>query len=693
MKKILPLCVLFSFLYHIGYTQNPQTSKTDSLFAVLKSQKADTAKVNTLNAIAYQFRNNDPDTTLYFANKAFALAEQLNFKEGLAEAHLNKGSALANLEEFEEALKNDSDAINICDVILSSENPGSKMTVLKLKKRACTAIGNMFFYQGNYPEALKIYSVSLKISEETGDKRGVAALYGNIASIYFEEGNYPLALKTNFASLKLWEELGMKKDIAKTYNHIGSIYSALGNYSEALKMDSVYLKIGEETGDAQIMIEAYNNIGGVYLQAENYSAAIENLSASLKISKENKDYKNVGNTYSNIGNVYLAQDDYTEALKNYFAALEIQERMEAKPGLVSTYVSMGNVYTKLGKYNDALSYLDKGLALSKKIGSLESIKNAYEGLSDLENARGNYKQSLEHYKMYVSYRDSLFNEDITRKTVQSQMQYDFDKKETEAKAAQDKKDALTSAEISKQKIVRNFTIAGSLGVLFLGGYMFYNFRRRKRLESLHALSNERLRISRELHDDIGSTLGSIAVYSDVAKNRSLKNGNPSEVLSKIGTASRELIEKMSDIVWSLNPENETFDQLQGRMQAFAAMILTPQDIVFEFKNDGDLKTVMLTNEQRKNIFLIYKEAIHNIVKYAGCKNVLIAFSKLNNRFSFSIKDDGKGFDAVSFEEGRGEAYNGNGLKNMKTRAADMNASIAITSRSNEGTAIVLELNS
>ena len=80
------------------------------------------------------------------------------------------------------------------------------------------------------------------------------------------------------------------------------------------------------------------------------------------------------------------------------------------------------------------------------------------------------------------------------------------------------------------------------------------------------------------------------------------------------------------------------------------------------------------------------------MKYADCKNVFIVISKLNNQLSLSIRDDGKGFDAFSFEGGRGEAYNGNGLKNIKSRAAEMKASINIVSSENEGTTIELKIN-
>ncbi|MEO6537521.1 MAG: two-component regulator propeller domain-containing protein [Ferruginibacter sp.] len=216
------------------------------------------------------------------------------------------------------------------------------------------------------------------------------------------------------------------------------------------------------------------------------------------------------------------------------------------------------------------------------------------------------------------------------------------------------------------------------------------------IESRQALLYERLRISRELHDDIGSTLGSISIYSEVAKKRTEKNENTNEVLSKIGLASRELIEKMSDIVWSLNPNNESFEQLTSRMITFAAMILTQQNIHYDFIADEKLKALQLTSEQRKNIFLIFKEALHNIVKYAACKTVSIKLWVKNDHLIMAIKDDGKGFDADatilnnhavnSSSLGR---MGGAGIKNMYARADDMNAALCISSKINEGTIVQL----
>jgi ligand-binding sensor domain-containing protein/signal transduction histidine kinase len=219
------------------------------------------------------------------------------------------------------------------------------------------------------------------------------------------------------------------------------------------------------------------------------------------------------------------------------------------------------------------------------------------------------------------------------------------------------------------------------------------YRLSKTIESQQALLNERLRISRELHDDIGSTLGSISIYSDVAKKRTEKNETASEVLSKIGIASREIIDKMSDIVWSLSPDNDNFEQLQNRMMAFAAMILTPRNILYDFNAEEELKNVRLTSEHRKNIFLIFKEALYNTVKYAECNKVFITLALQKNDLIMIIQDDGKGFDAsratVKEVNPVGEYVGGNGIKNMHARADDMKARLCINSKKDEGTTVQL----
>jgi signal transduction histidine kinase len=203
--------------------------------------------------------------------------------------------------------------------------------------------------------------------------------------------------------------------------------------------------------------------------------------------------------------------------------------------------------------------------------------------------------------------------------------------------------------------------------------------------------NERLRISRDLHDEIGSTLGSISIYSEVAKKKGEKSENPVSVLSKIGSASRELIEKMSDIVWSLNLNQENFSQMQHRMGGFATMILTPRNIRYELNVEQNCRTVELSNAQTKNVFLIYKEALYNVLKYAACTFVRIDFHSDGKNVVMTIRDNGKGFSQFDTEkeEPANQLLGGNGIKNMYVRSEEIQASLKVESKKDQGTTIRL----
>src|SRR6266498_5273090 len=189
-----------------SFSQKHGQEKIDSLFAVFKTAKQDSIKVNALNGLAYEFRSNNADTAIYFASEALALATKTNYETGIINAYLYKAIATMNLGKYGEALKNNMNALKVCDELPSSEKATDKSKILKLKAGAYSSIANIYDEQGNYTEALKNNFAALKIREETKDKVGIAASYNNIGNIYAVQGNYPEALKNLFAALKIKEE-------------------------------------------------------------------------------------------------------------------------------------------------------------------------------------------------------------------------------------------------------------------------------------------------------------------------------------------------------------------------------------------------------------------------------------------------------------------------------------------------------
>jgi ligand-binding sensor domain-containing protein len=227
-----------------------------------------------------------------------------------------------------------------------------------------------------------------------------------------------------------------------------------------------------------------------------------------------------------------------------------------------------------------------------------------------------------------------------------------------------------------------WAITGWILVASLISYAFIYYRKRN---SAH-LSKVRQKIASDLHDDIGSTLNSISVYSEVAMLEFEANPvNSKQLLHKMGGASRQMIETMNDIVWAINPLNDQFENVIQRMQYFAGELLSGKDILLQFNVAAGARSIKLAMDQRKNIYLIFKEAVNNAYKYSEAKTVTVSIAAGANDLLMSISDDGTGF--IPSEP----SLTGNGLKNMKFRSKEIHAHLQITSRPQKGTRIELKL--
>ena len=216
------------------------------------------------------------------------------------------------------------------------------------------------------------------------------------------------------------------------------------------------------------------------------------------------------------------------------------------------------------------------------------------------------------------------------------------------------------------------TIAGLI-------YAFYRYRLGRALE----LEKMRTRIATDLHDDIGATLSSISMYSESLKGM-VKDTFPQlgSVLDKMGENSREMVTGMSDIVWAINPQNDTGEKLLGRMESYATDMCAVKNIQLRFAADKKLNDAQLSLEQRKNIYLIFKEAINNAVKYSGAKNVDISIRQQGKQITLIVKDNGIGFDEQTIKKG-------NGLNNLRLRAEEIKGKLEIISIPEKGTTIQL----
>lgn len=194
---------------------------------------------------------------------------------------------------------------------------------------------------------------------------------------------------------------------------------------------------------------------------------------------------------------------------------------------------------------------------------------------------------------------------------------------------------------------------------------------------------QRIQISSDLHDEMGSTLSSISILSETAQRDLLQDIDRAR-FGTIGERARQMIEAMSDIVWSVNPQNDTMTNILQRMKEFAVEVLEYQDITLHFEAEGATKALVLSMEHRKDFYLLFKEAVNNAAKYSGASDVWVNVHIRDNRLHLEVRDNGRGFDTLSVKPG-------NGLPNMRRRVERMGGVFLLESAPMAGTSIKVDL--
>lgn len=223
----------------------------------------------------------------------------------------------------------------------------------------------------------------------------------------------------------------------------------------------------------------------------------------------------------------------------------------------------------------------------------------------------------------------------------------------------------------------------SISMFVLLIYFFLKYRFKKQLE----VEKIRNRIAQDLHDEIGSTLSSLGIYSAaLSKTIYSKPDNAQQILDKISTSATHMMESMSDIVWSVNPSNDSLPILIARMRSFAASVSESANLNLHFETNMGESKKKLSMLDRKNLYLVFKEAITNSIKHSGCKNLWVTLIETRTQTMLDVSDDGKRFKAHNDETSR-KQLSGNGMRSMQARAKESKARFIVMAKENGGTTI------
>lgn len=207
----------------------------------------------------------------------------------------------------------------------------------------------------------------------------------------------------------------------------------------------------------------------------------------------------------------------------------------------------------------------------------------------------------------------------------------------------------------------------------------------REIEREFAIEKERLRISKDMHDEVGASLTRISILSELAKKQQAEPVKALQTINQISEISGGVVDEMSEIIWAMNPRNDTLDSFSSYIRQHASTYLESAEIEGAFLFPDEIPAFHMSSELRRNLFLTVKEAFHNIVKHSGAGNVKMSLCFDKQNLNIKIDDDGKGFEIDKIKGW------GNGLTNMRKRIEELDGRFEITSEVGKGTLIELSV--
>lgn len=547
--------------------------------------------------------------------------------------------------------------------------------------------------------ALKTGKNAVQYFQKTGDKNSQAYFYELIAKNYQGRSMQDSALHFHFLAIDIYDKINLLRDKAMVLNEVGRVHRKLKNNQNALQYYdeafSIFNKLNDDEGEAIIL----NESGVVFEQMGNHSEAQKRFRKSLMIQKKRKDSVGIGYSLEFIGYNFLLQNKLQESEEYLLKSLEIRQKLKDDFALTLNYNTLAELFYKKNDWQKAEEFINKSNHLSRKINypdirvaNLElQIKNAQKN--------ANFQHAFLLREQQISLKDSLYSLEKEKNIETLHQKFQTAEKE-KALLKQRAQIAEKEVQIKNRNILAILLSFFAIVVAAVGYLFFYRQKIKNRqqkkenelkmalktIESKNELDKQRLSISRDLHDNIGSQLTFIISSIDTTKqffgkeNQVLENR-----LSMINSFTKETILELRDTIWAMNRSSISIEDLQVRITNFITNAnLAAQNISFKFVNDitGD-KVIGFDAKKGMNIYRILQESINNAIKHSEATEISVKLFENKSQLNFEISDNGKGFDLD-------ENNAGNGLKSMQKRAEEIGGKLIVES-TEHGTIITVIL--
>jgi two-component system, NarL family, sensor kinase len=632
---LLRILILIAFFLFNFITAKSQQTSRDSLFHLLQSTPANKEKVLLYLQLGENLQASNPDSAGFYYQQAKVLANRLNDKKGLSKYFSYQINLFNQKAQFEEGL-----AAAQEDAAIAEQLKDPQILI-----QGYNDVANEYEYLGDYQPASEYYLKSLKLASSRNDEGMESKIYDNLASV--------------FISLKDYKT-------ADTYCHNA-------------------FNLASKLHDTVTMGNCLINMGVTEIHQQKYKEALSHFNESEKIGYKIPDMSLVADALSDKALVFYTQHKLDTATQIYHQQLAVAQKYNLPFEKLYGLFQLAVVEKDKNNFAAAEQYASQAIAIGEKLNTSDELMEMYDTMSVIKEKMGKPEEALLFKNKYVALNDSMMNAQIQTNIHHLNIQYHS--------AQKDKKIAEQNLSIEKNKAAierKNMWIFIFLGgIIALTAILILSIRSYRHKQNLHrqslltlqkqhevntlkekmqAREEERDRIGREMHDDIGSALTTILYLSDDLKEKSKEGEN--KIADKIASTATGVVDKMNEIIWSMNRQYDTLDDLIVYTRQHAVEFLQNHCLKYQFNVPEYIPDLQITGEQRRNIYLVIKESLHNIVKHSCASEVNISFD-LNGGLRSCIHDNGKGIETIS------QRRFGNGLKNMRQRMESIGGSFEI----------------
>jgi len=493
--------------------------------------------------------------------------------------------------------------------------------------------------------------------------------------------------------------------IGNTENFLGLFYmnknfpdSAKRHFRNALQM----LPADDTTLWVSKRFHVLNNFGELFLSLQSPDSVLYYTKQSMNILQTTHYNRAICLGYWNIGEALIQQNEIRKAQLYLDSGLQISRQFHINDVSLFLNGSMIKAYAKEKNQNKTYNYLNSGLELYAlpeinpyaKTVFLESAIDALLLMNDIQKS-ASLQRDLFKIKNQIRSTEEKLKIDILNKYYENEQKLLLINEEKEFQEIEIKQNRIINLSLAALLVMAVILVIlvrrNSIQKEKLQKIAFEIEKEQSKIiqekkefkARIDAIEEERNRIAKELHDDIGSSISSISIYANVAAEELSKNSDKTkDLIDKIRKQTTSIAENLSDLIWAIYSRNDTYEHLIQRMKNFSFEILSAKNIETHFQFDYHFHDVVAGLEIRKNVLLFFKEAINNIAKYSNATNVAVTLTEFDNQLVLTIVDNGIGFNMETVQEG-------NGFTSLRARSKAINGKLEFHSTPNKGTSLKL----